>query len=106
MQPDQVKMGQGGLCGVTSPGIDSLPLMASPSFTSTSNGIATEVHVSLSNLPKTCISFYITEDNKSCCCLHYAAGKRYNKYFHFFLDADSDCLKYCTVCIFFTYRNL
>lgn len=46
VQPDQVKMGQGGLCGVTSPGIDSLPLMASPSFTSTSNGIASEVHVS------------------------------------------------------------
>lgn len=46
VQPDQVKMGQGGLCGVTSPGIDSLPLMASSSFTSTSNGIATEVHVS------------------------------------------------------------
>ncbi|KAK4299465.1 hypothetical protein Pmani_028250 [Petrolisthes manimaculis] len=53
VQPDQVNMGQGGLCGVTSPGIDSLPLMASPSFTSTSNGIANEVNESLTSLLST-----------------------------------------------------
>ncbi|XP_069183029.1 optineurin isoform X2 [Procambarus clarkii] len=50
VRQDESIMGQGGLCGVTTPGIDSLPLITPTSITTTSNGMATEVQASLSSL--------------------------------------------------------
>ncbi|XP_042885077.1 optineurin-like isoform X2 [Penaeus japonicus] len=51
VRQDEPIMGQGGLCGVTSPGIDSFPPTASPPVASTNaNGIASEVQESLTTL--------------------------------------------------------
>lgn len=51
VRQDEPMMGQGGLCGVTSPGIDSLPPITSPPTAGTNaNGIASEVQVWLSNV--------------------------------------------------------
>ncbi|KAK8736239.1 hypothetical protein OTU49_004885 [Cherax quadricarinatus] len=50
VRQDEPKMGQGGLCGVTTPGIESLPPITSASLSSASNGMATEVQASISSL--------------------------------------------------------
>lgn len=51
VRQDEPMMGQGGLCGVTSPGIDSLPPITSPPTAGTNaNGIASEVQESLTTL--------------------------------------------------------
>ncbi|KAG7174452.1 optineurin-like [Homarus americanus] len=51
VRQDEPRMGQGGLCGVTTPGVDSLtPILPATSLTSTSNGTASEVQESLSSL--------------------------------------------------------
>lgn len=49
MRQDEPKMGQGGMCGVTMPGTDSLPQMPE-SAGSSANGIAVEMQESLSSL--------------------------------------------------------
>ncbi|XP_071530040.1 optineurin-like [Panulirus ornatus] len=50
VRQDGSKMGQGGLCGVTTPGIESLPPMIPAAAVTTSNGMASEVQASLSSL--------------------------------------------------------
>ncbi|XP_064119559.1 optineurin-like isoform X2 [Macrobrachium nipponense] len=49
VRQDEAKMGQGGLCGVSTPGIESLPHIPSAGVPA-SNGIASEVQASLSML--------------------------------------------------------
>lgn len=44
VRQDEPKMGQGGMCGVTMPGTDSLPQMPE-SAGSSANGIAVEMQV-------------------------------------------------------------
>lgn len=45
MRQDEPKMGQGGMCGVTMPGTESLPQMPESPVGGSANGIAVEMQV-------------------------------------------------------------
>ncbi|MPC22977.1 hypothetical protein E2C01_016009 [Portunus trituberculatus] len=50
VRQDEPMMGQGGMCGVTTPSIESLPHMPQPPVGGSANGVAVEMQESLSSL--------------------------------------------------------